>query len=150
MNLELIKSIFPDAKIVHCKRNLLSSIVSIFQNNLYALPWAHNLDNILKYFDNYLNIINDFNRKYPGFIYEVQLEDLINNPETESKKLMNFCELKWDKKCLEFYKRKDLISKTASNLQIRKAIYKHEPEKYLPYKKFFDKYKEKYSWFKQL
>ena len=148
--LDLIKSIFPDAKIVHCKRNLLSSIVSIFQNNLYALPWAHNLDNILKYFDNYLNIINDFNRKYPGFIYEVQLEDLINNPETESKKLMNFCELKWDKKCLEFYKRKDLISKTASNLQIRKAIYKHEPEKYLPYKKFFDKYKEKYSWFKQL
>ena len=147
--LDLIKSIFPDAKIVHCKRNLLSSIVSIFQNNLYALPWAHNLDNIFKYFDNYLNIINDFNRKNPSSIYEIQLEELINNPKTESKKLMDFCELKWDKKCLEFYKRKDMISKTASNLQIRKAIYKHQPDKYLPYKKFFDKYKKKYSWFKE-
>ena len=38
---------------------------------------------------------------------------------------MKFCELPWDKKCLEFYKRKDLISKTASNVQIREAIYKH-------------------------
>ena len=35
--LDLIKTIYPDAKIVHCKRNLLSSIVSIFQNNLHRL-----------------------------------------------------------------------------------------------------------------
>ena len=61
---------------------------------------------------------------------------------------MNFCKLQWDKKCLEFYKRKDLISKTASNLQIRKAIYKHSLDKYSPYKKFLEAYKEKYNWFK--
>ena len=44
---------------------------------------------------------------------------------------MNFCELPWNKKCLEFYKRKDLISKTASNVQIREAIYKHSLGKVL-------------------
>ena len=60
---------------------------------------------------------------------------------------MKFCELPWDKKCLEYYKRKDLISKTASNIQIRKAIYKHDPDKYLPYKKILDNYGNKYSWF---
>ena len=47
---------------------------------------------------------------------------------------MKFCELPWDKKCLEFYKRKDMISKTASNVQIREAIYRHSLDKYLPYK----------------
>ncbi len=46
---------------------------------------------------------------------------------------MEFCELSWDKKCLEFYKRKDLISKTASNTQIREAIYKHPSSRYVPY-----------------
>ena len=51
-------------------------------------------------------------------------------PEEESKKLMKFCGLPWDKKCLEFYKRKDLISKTASNVQIREAFYKHSLQKY--------------------
>ena len=64
------------------------------------------------------------------------LKNLLDNPEEESKKLMKFCELPWDKKCLEFYKRKDLISKTASNIQIRKAIYKHSSDKYLPIKNF--------------
>ena len=61
---------------------------------------------------------------------------------------MKFCELQWNKKCLEFYKRKDLTSRTASNVQIRKAIYKHSKNKYLPYKQFLNVYGEKYYWFK--
>ena len=96
------------------------------------------MDNIFKYFDNYLKIIENYNEIYPSLIYELQFEKLVNNPEEESKKLMQFCELSWDKKCLEFYKRKDLASKTASNIQIRKAIYKDSDQKYLRYKKFLD------------
>ena len=61
---------------------------------------------------------------------------------------MEFCELPWDKKCLEFYKRKDLISKTASNIQIRGAINKNNIKKYLPYKKYLNKYQKSYPWFK--
>ena len=56
---------------------------------------------------------------------------------------MQFCELPWDKKCLEFYKRKDLISKTASNIQIRESIYKHSIDKYLPYKKLLSRIRKK-------
>ena len=92
--------------------------------------------------------MKNFNQSNPNIIYELKFEKLVNNPEEESKKLMKFCELPWDKKCLEFYKRKDLISKTASNIQIRKAIYKHSFKKYLPYKKLLDEYGKKYSWYK--
>ena len=120
---------------------------SIFQNNLTELAWTHNLENIFKYFDNYIRIIKNFTDVYPNFIYDLQFEKLVNNPIDESKKLMKFCELPWDKKCLEFYKRKDLISKTASNVQIRQGIYKHSLDKYLPYKKFLEKNGNKYSWF---
>ena len=84
---------------------------------------------------------------YPNYIYNLEFEKLVNSPEVESKKLMKFCELILDKKCLEFYKRRDLISKTTSNIQIRKAIYKHPREKYLPYKKLLAEYGKKYSWF---
>ena len=145
--LELIKNIYPEAKIINCKRDILSSIMSIFQNNLTELTWAHDLDNIFKYINNYYKIIKNYNEANPGMVYQLEFESLVNNPEEESKKLMKFCKLPWDKKCLEFYKRKDLISKTASNIQIRKAIYKHSLEKYLPYKKFLNKYVKKYSWF---
>ena len=145
--LELIKEIYPNAKIINCRRDVLSSIMSIFQNNLSELAWTHDLKNIFKYFDNYFEIIDNFKVNYPNFIYELEFEKLVNNPEEESKKLMKYCDLPWDKKCLEFYKRKDLISKTASNIQIREAIFKHSLEKYLPYKNLLSKYGDKYSWF---
>ena len=145
--LELIKDIYPNAKIINCKRDILSSIMSIFQNNITELAWTHDLDNIFKYFNNYFEIIKNYKEIYPNNIYELEFEKFVNNPEEESKKLMKFCELPWDKKCLEFYKRKNLISKTASNVQVRKAIYKHSSNKYAPYKKLLEKYGKKYTWY---
>ena len=145
--LKLIKQIYPEAKIINCKRDKLSSIMSIFQNNLTELAWTHNLNNVFKYFDNYFKIMDNYDQETSNTIYHLEFEKLTMDPEKESKKLMNFCELPWDKKCLEFYKRKDLISKTASNVQIREAIYKHSSEKYLPYKKLLNEYGKKYSWF---
>ena len=143
----LIKEIFPNAKVINCKRSAIFSIMSILKNNLPAVPWAHNLEHIFKYFDIYYKTIENYKRTIPNFIYELEFEKLINDPENESKKLMKFCGLPWNVKCLEFYKRKDLICKTSSNLQIRKAIYKHSKEKYLPYKQFLKKYGDKYSWY---
>jgi len=145
--ISLIKQIFPNAKVINCRRNSLSSIMSILKSNLPAVPWAHNLEHIFKYFDAYYRIIENFKKILPNFIYELQYEKLVKDPKNESKKLMQFCDLPWDKKCLEFYKRKDLISKTSSTTQIRKAIYEDSVNKYLPYKQFLYKYENKYSWF---
>ena len=145
--LNFINQVYPKAKIINCQRDPLSSIMSIFQNNLTELAWTHNLDNIFKYFDNYFQIIENYKETSNTKIYNLNFEKLTENPEVESKKLMKFCEIPWDKKCLEFYKRKDLISKTASNIQIRDSIYKHSLKTYLPYKKYLKDYGKKYSWF---
>ena len=143
----LIKEIFPNAKVINCKRNALCSIMSILQNNLIALAWAHNIEYIFKYFDIYYQMIQHYKKIFPNFIYELHYEKIVNDPEIESKKLLKFCSLPWDKKCLEFYKRKDIVSRTTSNVQIREAIYKNSLDKYAPYKKLLDKYGNKYSWF---
>ena len=145
--IEIIKEIFPQAKVINCRRNVLSCIMSTLKNNLTNLPWAHNLEHIFKYYDIYYQMIKNFEKTLPNFIYDLQYEKFISNPENEAKKLMKFCGLPWDIKCLEFYKRRDLISKTTSNVQIRKAIYKDSINKYLPYKQFLSKYGNKYSWF---
>jgi len=143
----LIKEIFPDAKVINCKRNALSSIMSIFQNNLISLAWAHNIEYIFKYIDIYYQMIAHYKNIFPNFIYELKYEKFVNDPEIESKKLLKFCGLPWEKKCLEFYKRKDIVSQTTSSIQIRQAIYKNSLDKYAPYKKLLDKYGNKYSWF---
>ena len=146
--IELIRKVFPNAKIINCRRDPASSIMSILENNLIEISWAHNLKSIFKYFNIYHKIIQNYQKNLPDFIYDLKFEKFIKSPEIESKKLMNFCNLLWDKKCLEFYKRKDIISKTTSNIQIRKAIYKNSKSKYLPYKKLLQKFGETYSWYK--
>ena len=144
--LDLIKIIFPNAKLINCNRNPLSSLMSIFKNNLINLSWSHNINDILKYFNSYNEKNGIFKNKNPNMIYDVHYEKLVHNPEIETKKLLNFCGLEWKEKCLEFYKRKNLISKTTSNIQVRRPIYKDSSDRYTPYMKFFLKYKKKYKW----
>ena len=126
--IKFIKEIFPSAKIINCTRDTTSSIMSILQTNLTEVAWAHNLKHIFQYFDVYHQKIKSFS----DFIYDLNYEKFISNPEAESKKLMEYCNLPWSKRCLEFYKRKDIVSNTASDVQIRKAINEDSLNKYLP------------------
>jgi len=148
--IELIIKLFPSCKIVICKRNIFQIIISIYQNFLPKIQWSHSIDNILEYIDNYLTIIDNFKKKYPDKIYMIELEELTNDPVNISKDLFNFCNLEWDKKCLEFYTRDDLISKTASNQQVRNKIFNNNPKKYTAYKEFFTPYLNKYEWLKEI
>ena len=145
--IDIINKIFPSAKIINCKRSPIASIMSILKNNLGDVSWAHSLEHIFKYFDIYYNKISFFKKKYPDFIYDLEFENFQNNPENESKKLMEFCNLPWSKSCLEYYKRKDIVSYTASHRQIRQAIYKDSGERHKPYIPLLNKYGKKYNWF---
>ena len=148
--IELIVNLFPHSKIIICKRNIFQIIMSMYQNFLSKIIWSHSIDNILEYIDNYFEIIDNFKKKYPSKIYTVELDELTKNPVNLSKDLFNFCNLEWDKKCLEFYKRDDLVSKTASNQQVRSQIFDNNTKKYLAYKEFFHPYLNRYSWLKEI
>ena len=97
------------------------------------LPWAHSINNILKYIFNYEKIINYFNKKYPSKILNVNLEDLTFNPEKYTKKIFEFCNLDWNEGILKFYNNERLKSKSSSFLQIRNEIKKYEKKKYHSY-----------------
>ena len=122
--------------------------MSMYQNFLPKITWSHSIDNILEYIDNYLKIIDSFKKKHPDKIYTIELDELTKNPVNLSKDLFNFCNLEWDPKCLEFYKRDDLVSKTASNQQVRSKIFNNNTKKYVAYKEFFHPYLNKYEWLK--
>ena len=62
-------------------------------------------------------------RKFPKNIYDLIYEDLINKPNEEIKRLIEFCDLEWDENCLKFYDAKSSI-KTLSVAEARKPIYK--------------------------
>ena len=107
------------------------------------------MENILNYIDNYLKIINIFKKKYPDKILSISLEELTEKNKDISKNLYKFCGIEWSDQALEFYKRKDLFSNTASNIQIRSKLQKYDYEKYKPYKQFLKKFSSKYQWIEQ-
>ena len=96
---------------------------------------------MFKFFDLYHQKMERLKATFPNVIYDLNYEKFINDPETESKKLMEYCNLPWNKRCLEFYK-KNIVSDTASDVQIRKAIHKYSLDKYLPYKPFVLKHRK--------
>ena len=145
---DLILQLFPNAKFIHCERNYLDNIFAIYQNFLTKMTWTHSLSNILAYMDNYLKVMKYFKKKHKDKIYSINIEEFTKNDVQLSKEIYNFCNLEWSEGSLEFYKRKDLLSKTASNVQIREKIFKYDNSKYKVYQKYILEFKDKYSWLK--
>tara|TARA_B100001287_G_scaffold207392_1_gene176429 strand:- start:601 stop:870 length:270 start_codon:yes stop_codon:yes gene_type:complete len=63
-------------------------------------------------------------QKIPNFIHDVEYEKLIADKESEIRKILNFCELDWDDKCLSPEKNSKTPIKTVSIAQARQPIYK--------------------------
>ena len=113
---------------------------------LPELSWAHSIENITKYVNNYINAVNYYKNKYPDAIMDINLEKFTLNSEKISKEIYQFCGLNWNKEALNFYKRKNLKVKTLSFNQVRKKVSKYNEKKYLPYFHLLEKYKMKFNW----
>ena len=135
---EILLEIFPNAKIINCKRDSFHNLVAIYQQCLNNLPWSHKVKDIKKYISIYNHKLNNLEKKYNKNILNVELKKLTEFPVDTSKEIMSFCKLNWSEAVLKYHERKDLICTTASNIQIRKKIFKYDNEKFLPYKEYFD------------
>ena len=121
----LIKLILPKSKIIHCTRDPKDTCLSLFKNFFEGeLNFSYNLEEAGKYYKLYQNLMEFWKQLLPDFIYDISYEKLVENQEFESRKLLDFCNLDWDKNCLTFYRNKRGIV-TASFAQARKPIYKN-------------------------
>ena len=77
--------------------------------------------------------MNFWKKLIPNYIYDISYEKLVSSQEAETKKLLDFCNLNWDKKCLNFYENKRGII-TASFAQARRPIYKDSVKSWQNYK----------------
>ena len=143
---EVILKIFPNAIFINTVRNLEDNIFAIYKQSLSKISWTHSIKDILEYTDNYLKIMSYFFKNYSNFFLSFDLEKLTKNPEEQTKRLYEFCNLKWSQEVLNFYNKKDILISTASNIQIRNGIKQYEIDKYKPYKKLLKDFLDKYHW----
>ena len=124
-----ILSAFPEAKIVHMKRDARATCWSIYKHYFSSAGngWAYNLDDLAGFYGIYSNIMDFWHQTFPDKIYDLCYEDLTTNQEEETRKLLEYCELDWDENCLNFHTSKRAV-KTASALQVRQKMYQGSSE----------------------
>jgi hypothetical protein len=118
-----IALLFPNARIIVCRRDLRDVCVSCFTNHFTAtLNWSTNLEDLGFRAAMTERLMNHWRRVVPLRMLEVNYEALVANLETESRRLIDFLGLQWDSACLDFHKTKRPVA-TVSYMQIRQPIY---------------------------
>ena len=119
----LIKLILPEAKIIYCKRDLMDNCFSLYSHKFIDVShqYSYNQKMLVEYYKLHQDLMEFWLKDHSNDIFVLDNEELVNNQETVTKKLINFCELDWEKQCLEFHKNKRQV-RTASIEQVRKPM----------------------------
>jgi tetratricopeptide (TPR) repeat protein len=123
LRLGLIRTLFPNARVIHCRRNARDTCLSVyFQYFQTANEYAFDLEELGRYYLDYERLMRHWRSvNLPG-ILEIQYEDLVTNQEVVSKQLIEHLELDWDSRCLDFHKNMRPV-RTSSVVQVRQPMY---------------------------
>lgn len=141
--LGMVELLLPGARIVHVKRDPLDNCFSIFmaQISTIAYPWAADLRNVGIAYKQYERIMAHWHDVLKIPILDVQYEDLVEDTETWIRKIIEFCGLPWDDRCLRYWEA-DRSVMTLSYDQVRKPIYKSAVKRYEKYDAFLGPLRE--------
>jgi len=123
LHVGLIKTLFPDARIVHTRRNRLDTLLSLHFLHLGpAMPYALDLADAAHWHAQYERLMAHWKRLYPGDIFEVDYDSLVLGPKPILDRLLAFLDLEWEDELLDFHRRSGAV-KTASVWQVREPLH---------------------------
>lgn len=129
LHIGLIQIILPNAKIIDARRHPLSCGFSCYKQAFApgALLLAYDQTDIGRYYRDYVEIMAHYNRVLPGRIHSIFHEDLVREPEAETRRLLDYCGVPFEEQCLRFYET-DRSVRTSSSQQVRQPIQKRKVE----------------------
>jgi len=132
-SLGLISLLFPNATIIHCQRSPVDICLSIyFQHFNKQHAYSNDLTMLGKYYHQYADLMNHWKSVLDLNIIDLKYENVINNPEEETRRLLNECKLEWNPSCLNFHKNKRVVL-TPSYDQVRQPLYTSSVAKWKKY-----------------
>ena len=124
VHIGLIKLILPKAKIIDARRNPMDTCFSCFKQYFAkGQHFTYDLDDIARYYKDYLRLMNYWKKLFPEEIFTINYEQVIDNPNERIRDLLDFCNVKFEDNCINFHKSKRPV-KTASSEQVRQPMYK--------------------------
>lgn len=129
----LIHAILPKAKIIDARRHPLACCFSAFKQ-LFASGqnFSYSLPEVGRYYADYVKYMAHWDRVLPGRVLRVDYEMVVANTEAEIRRILDYCGLKFEPACLQFY-RTERDVRTASSEQVRQPIYQKSVEQWRHY-----------------
>lgn len=134
----LIHLILPNARIIDARRHPLACGLSVFKEHFArAQNFSYSLEDIGRYYRNYVELMAHFEAVLPGRVHRVVYETLVDDTETEVRMLLEYCGLAFEESCLRFYENKRAVS-TASAEQVRTPIFRNAVDHWRHYEPWLD------------
>lgn len=142
LHVGLIRLILPNARIIDARRHPLACGFSNFkQHYARGQRFSYDLTDIGAYYRDYVTLMRHFYTVLPGYAHRVIHEDLVDDPEAEVRRLLDFLGLPFDPACLAFYENPRAV-RTASSEQVRRPISREGLEQWKAFDPWLDPLKE--------
>lgn len=129
----LIARLFPGCKIVHTMRDPMDNCLSNYvQCYARSHPHTHTLYDLGRHHKDYQRMTEAWSKLEVVGMYNLQYEDLVADPEPQTKALCEYLGIPWDETMLRFHE-SDRTVRTASRDQVRQPLYKSSVKKYERY-----------------
>jgi len=134
----LIHMILPNAKIIDARRSAMGCCFSGFKQ-LFAegQEFTYGLEEVGHYYRDYVALMDHWDRVLPGKILRVQYEDVVNDLETQVRRLLDFCGLDFEEGCINFHQTERAV-RTASSEQVRQPIFKSGVDQWENFSPYLD------------
>jgi len=135
LHIGLISLLFPDARIIHCRRDPIDTCLSCYLTHFnQGHEFKHNLSHLGHFYRSYSRLMSHWEKVIDLPMLDVSYEEVVANPETQSRRMIEFLGLPWDDRCLKFHADKRPCV-TASVMQVRRPIYESSVGRWRHYEK---------------
>jgi tetratricopeptide (TPR) repeat protein len=123
LSIGLIRLILPHARIIHSMRDPMDTCVSCYSRLFTSgLHYTYDLAELGRYCRSYLKLMDHWRSVLPaGAMLDVSYEDVVDDLEGQARRLIDYCRLPWDDRCIAFHKTERPV-KTASAVQVRQPL----------------------------
>jgi tetratricopeptide (TPR) repeat protein len=134
LHIGLIRLVLPNAKIIHTMRHPIDTCVSCY-SKLFTSGhhYAYDLAELGRFYRGYSELMSHWRSVLPpGAMLEVSYEDVVSDLESQARRLIDYCGLPWDDRCLSFHKTARTV-RTASAVQVRQPLFRSSLERWRRY-----------------
>ncbi len=138
----LIHLVLPNAKIIDARRHPLACCFSGFRQHFArGQNFSYSLEDLGRYYRDYVALMAHFDDVLPGRVHRVVYETLVDDTETEVRRMLDYCGLPFDAACLRFFDNERPV-RTASSEQVRQPIYRDGVDQWRHFEPWLDPLKD--------